>query len=76
MLYRLNDEQVKFVKDLKILGDFPNAEMLLVNFETDRVTCPPRADPVSVLDFRSNLHRGEGHGQENKSPRADRQKAA
>jgi len=39
------------------------------------LACPPRTDPVSVLDLRSNLYKGDSCGQENIFLGADRQKA-
>ena len=32
------------------------------------LACPPRSDPVSVLDLRLNLHKGESYGSEDIPP--------
>ena len=40
------------------------------------MTCSPRTDPVFVLDFRLNLHKGKSNGQEDILPGTDRQETA
>ena len=41
---------------------------LSLPFFVKRSKAPPRTDPVSVLDLRLNLHKGESYGQEDILP--------